>query len=176
MNDLKLLPIVLTGKQFCLPFKPFFFVQYKPYPSPGQGTLSFLRRLQFDFSNLVIWNAVAGCLPPLLHTPFYLAHWCAIFLTTLYSPCSVTPLAEFGCKVLRRCWWLADQTTFMIAILVSVAVKIIDRICVNLQVTLKSGFWWIRKLGIIILKLWPHNFGCHFPCPSRLSQVWLLVD
>ena len=125
-------------------------MQYKPYPSPGQGTLGFLRRLQFDFSNLVIWNAVAGCLPPLLHTPFYIFTLCTLctFLP-FYPPWSVTPFAEFGCKVLRRCWWLVDQITLKIAIWVSVAVMIVDRLCVNWQVTLKSGFGWVRKLGIL---------------------------
>ena len=62
-------------------------MQYKPYPSPGQGTSGFQRRLQFDFSNLVIWNAVAGCLPPLLHTPFY--------IFTLFLLCTLCTLSTF---------------------------------------------------------------------------------
>ena len=50
-----------------------FWVLLNLCPSPGQGTLGVLKRLQFDFPNLLIWNAVAGCLPHFCKA-FY-SHW-----------------------------------------------------------------------------------------------------
>ena len=88
------------------------------------------------------------------HTPFYFAHF-PHFCTRLFSflpISSVTPFAEFGCKVLRRCWWLAHQITcFMIASWVSVVVMNYHHLCGNWYVFLKGGFWWIRKLGILLM-------------------------